>query len=168
MRKMAAQIVALEREKAQLRDALEKTGGKFPNRAHVAPDSSHILDLSLREDFSYTNNNDETAYKMSNANMHLSALLASKAERRFQPTATKIKKGKEDDEEKYDEHERRTHLNHHHHPMSMSEKRMLEKEVRRLVAERGDLMSTGAYSTADRAISLIDERIEELTLQISA
>ena len=43
MRKMAAQIVALEREKAQLRDALEKTGGVFPNRAHVAPDSSSLM-----------------------------------------------------------------------------------------------------------------------------
>ena len=55
-----------------------------------------------------------------------------------------------------------------HHPMSMVEKRALEKEVRRLVNERGDLMRTGAYSSNDRAISLIDERIEELSMQISA
>ena len=47
MRKMAAQIVALEREKAQLRDALEKTGGVLPNRAYLAPDSSSLMmDLS--------------------------------------------------------------------------------------------------------------------------
>ena len=54
------------------------------------------------------------------------------------------------------------------HPISMIEKRALEKEVRRLVNERGDLMRTGAYSSNDRAISLIDERIDELSMQISA
>jgi len=55
-----------------------------------------------------------------------------------------------------------------HHQLSMVEKRTLEKEVRRLVNERSDLMRTGAYSSNDRAITLIDERIEELSVQISA
>jgi centrosomal protein CEP120 len=46
---------------------------------------------------------------------------------------------------------------------SLAEKRGLEKQVRRLVAERAELMATGAYSSADRVISLIDEKIAEMT-----
>ena len=46
---------------------------------------------------------------------------------------------------------------------SLAEKRSLEKQVRRLVAERAELMATGAYSSSDRVISLIDEKIAEIT-----
>ena len=50
---------------------------------------------------------------------------------------------------------------------SLAEKRALEKEVRRLVAERAELMATGAYSSADRVISLIDEKIAEITARVA-
>jgi hypothetical protein len=170
MRKMAAQIVALEREKAQLRDALEKTGGVFPNRAHVAPDSSSLMmDLSntLREservggfededtdvDISVARKSTKKASSYSGGvNARLDALLASE---RVVSSAFKS------DEDIDISHAK-------HHQLSMVEKRTLEKEVRRLVNERSDLMRTGAYSSNDRAITLIDERIEELSVQISA
>ena len=174
MRKMAAQIVALEREKAQLRDALEKTGGVFPNRAHVAPDSSSLMmDVSSAfrgseseyrgfgggddvGNISFAGKSKNTKKASSSisggVDARLDALLAS--ERMSSSTFKK------------DEDIEIPRANHH--PMSMVEKRALEKEVRRLVNERGDLMRTGAYSSNDRAISLIDERIEELSMQISA
>ena len=50
---------------------------------------------------------------------------------------------------------------------SLAEKRALEKEVRRLVAERAELMGTGAYSSSDRVIVLIDEKITELTTRVA-
>jgi len=174
MRKMAAQIVALEREKAQLRDALEKTGGVFPNRAHVAPDSSSLMmDVSSAfrgseseyrgfgggddvGNISFAGKSKNTKKASSSisggVDARLDALLAS--ERMSSSTFKK------------DEDIEIPRANHH--PMSMVEKRALEKEVRRLGNERGDLMRTGAYSSNDRAISLIDERIEELSMQISA
>ena len=46
---------------------------------------------------------------------------------------------------------------------SLAEKRALEKEARRLVNERAELMGTGAYASSDRVISLIDEKIAEIT-----
>jgi centrosomal protein CEP120 len=51
---------------------------------------------------------------------------------------------------------------------TMAEKRAAEREVRRLVTERGDLMRTGMYGSGDKIISLIDERIEELTDRIAS
>ena len=179
MRKMAAQIVALEREKAQLRDALEKTGGVFPNRAHVAPDSSSLMmNLSKAyrgserdyvggaasgdnddDDFDDTDEDICLARKTKasssvygGVNARLDALLASE-----QMTSSKVAANGDVDLSRANRH-----------PISMIEKRALEKEVRRLVNERGDLMRTGAYSSNDRAISLIDERIDELSMQISA
>ena len=179
MRKMAAQIVALEREKAQLRDALEKTGGVLPNRAYLAPDSSSLMmDLSKAyrgserdyvggaasgdnddDDFDDTDEDICLARKTKasssvygGVNARLDALLASE-----QMTSSKFAANGDVDLSRANRH-----------PISMIEKRALEKEVRRLVNERGDLMRTGAYSSNDRAISLIDERIDELSMQISA
>ena len=51
---------------------------------------------------------------------------------------------------------------------TMAEKRAAEREVRRLVTERGDLMRTGMYGSGDKIITLIDERIEELTDRIAS
>ena len=179
MRKMAAQVVALEREKAQLRDALEKTGGVLPNRAYLAPDSSSLMmDLSKAyrgserdyvggaasgdnddDDFDDTDEDICLARKTKasssvygGVNARLDALLASE-----QMTSSKVAANGDVDLSRANRH-----------PISMIEKRALEKEVRRLVNERGDLMRTGAYSSNDRAISLIDERIDELSMQISA
>ena len=50
---------------------------------------------------------------------------------------------------------------------SLAEKRAQEKEVRRLVAERAELMGTGAYSSADRVIAIIDEKIADLTSAVA-
>ena len=50
---------------------------------------------------------------------------------------------------------------------SLAEKRALEKEVRRLVSERAELMATGAYSSSDRVIELIDEKIAEITAAVA-
>jgi centrosomal protein CEP120 len=50
---------------------------------------------------------------------------------------------------------------------TLAEKRALEKEVRRLVAERAELMGTGAYSSSDRVIALIDEKITEITRRVA-
>ena len=50
---------------------------------------------------------------------------------------------------------------------SLAEKRALEKEVRRLVNERAELMATGAYSSSDRVIELIDEKIAEITKAVA-
>jgi centrosomal protein CEP120 len=50
---------------------------------------------------------------------------------------------------------------------SLAEKRSLEKEVRRLVAERAELMATGAYTSSDRVVALIDEKIAELTKAVA-
>jgi centrosomal protein CEP120 len=50
---------------------------------------------------------------------------------------------------------------------SLAEKRAQEKEVRRLVAERAELMGTGAYSSADRVIAIIDEKIANLTSAVA-
>ena len=50
---------------------------------------------------------------------------------------------------------------------SLAEKRSLEKEVRRLVAERTELMATGAYTSSDRVVAMIDEKIAELTKAVA-
>ena len=51
---------------------------------------------------------------------------------------------------------------------SLGDKRAAEKEVRRLVSERGELMRTGLYGSSDRIVRIIDERIEELTDRIAS
>jgi hypothetical protein len=39
--------------------------------------------------------------------------------------------------------------------------------VRRLVAERTELMATGAYTSSDRVVAMIDEKIAELTKAVA-
>lgn len=39
--------------------------------------------------------------------------------------------------------------------------------MRRLVAERAELMGTGAYGSSDRVVVLIDEKIAQITARVA-
>jgi len=175
--KMARQVVALERERAHSRRAMERAGLNLSHRSQMAPSANEFMNDILSGDgedsdafmrgfkadvaavsMNGTSGGDNVA-KPQVARPNLRAM-----EDYRMPLPSKL--DKIDEEAEKDARPRLT-------PElaqsdTMVEKRAAEREVRRLVTERGDLMRTGMYGSGDKIITLIDERIEELTDRIAS
>lgn len=179
--KMARQVVALERERAHLRRAVERAGLNVSTRMQVAPSANEFMNEILagegaeadafmsafRADIAAASG--PGAFAKSTAvrsvprtREPIRPLTSPKLERIPEGVVTRGWQRDSDDIEekplpKFTPSE-----------ATLLEKRAAEKEVRRLVTERGELMRTGMYGSSDKIIALIDERIEELTDRIAS
>jgi len=174
--KMARQVVALERERAHLRRAIERAGLNVSGRAHVAPSTNEFLNEML------SGENGEVDAFMKSFSVDVAAV-SGNAPTSARAHASHIAPPKRAISEKLErsrngvayERESRDPVAASAPPLefpitdvSLSDKRAAEKEVRRLVSERGELMRTGLYGSSDRIVRIIDERIEELTDRIAS
>jgi len=184
--KMARQVVALERERTHLRRALERAGINISSRAHVAPSANEFMNEMLAGDGA-----DADAF-MASFRADVDAVAAGGGfGRTFATTAINNPpshalpaaktvfvardQGFEGFEGRIDAgHDLENFAPTHHASKSVSiaEKaqaaRAAEKQVGKLVKERGDLMRTGMYSSGDKIIALIDAQIEALTDRVAS
>ena len=177
--KMARQVVALERERAHLRRAIERAGLNVSSRSHVAPSANEFMNEMLAGEnadadaFMNTFRADVAAvsdvpFTSAKANFARTAPQARQVIR--PPLSPKLDREVRDFEHEFSESENKAPFvpKYATSDATLNEKRAAEKEVRRLVSERGDLMRTGMYGSGDKIIALIDERIEELTDRIAS
>ena len=176
---MARQVVALERERAHLRRAIERAGLNVSGRAHAAPSANEFLHEVL------SGENGEADAFMKSFSMDVAAV-AGNTQTSARARASHVAPSKRAISEKL-EHPRNdatrdvAYEREARDPVasappiefpiadaSLGDKRAAEKEVRRLVSERGELMRTGLYGSSDRIVRIIDERIEELTDRIAS
>ena len=178
--KMARQVVALERERAHLRRAIERAGLNVSGRAHAAPSANEFLHEVL------SGENGEADAFMKSFSMDVAAV-SGNTQTSARARASHVAPSKRAISEKL-EHPRNdvatrdvAYERESRDPVasappiefpiadaSLGDKRAAEKEVRRLVSERGELMRTGLYGSSDRIVRIIDERIEELTDRIAS
>ena len=179
--KMARQVVALERERVHLRRAVERAGLNVPNRMQVAPSANEFMSemlagetgdadafmSSFRADIAAASGPNAFA-KGAFARVAPRATEPSRAPLSLRPDRTQDHDASEPPRPVEDLENRPPPPKFVPIEATLNEKRAAEKEVRRLVAERGDLMRTGMYGSGDKIIALIDERIEELTDRIAS
>jgi len=181
--KMARQVVALERERAHSRRAMERAGLNLSHRSQMAPSANEFMNDILSGDgedsdaFMRGFKADVAAVSMNGtiggdnvAKPQVARPNLRAVEDYRMPLPSKLDKI---DEEagggaKGEKDVRARLAPDVAQSDTMAEKRAAEREVRRLVTERGDLMRTGMYGSGDKIISLIDERIEELTDRIAS
>lgn len=175
--KMARQVVALERERAHSRRAMERAGLNLSHRSQMAPSANEFMNDMLSGDgedsdaFMRGFKADVAAVSMNGASggdivakPQVARTTLRAVEDYRMPLPSNL--DKIDEEAEKDVRARLTPELAQSN--TMAEKRAAEREVRRLVTERGDLMRTGMYGSGDKIITLIDERIEELTDRIAS
>ena len=176
--KMARQVVALERERAHLRRAVERAGLNVSTRMQVAPSANEFMNEMLAGEgaeadaFMSSFRADIAAASGPGAFVQATAVrTAPRAREPIRPPASpKFERVQEDVIREWhpDDVEEKSFPKFTSGEATLLEKRAAEKEVRRLVTERGELMRTGMYGSGDKIIALIDERIEELTDRIAS
>jgi centrosomal protein CEP120 len=172
--KMARQVVALERERTHLRRAIDRAGINISSRAHAAPSANEFMNEMLAGEgaeadaFMASFRADVNAVAAGGAFKGSSDVHYTNAPRPKKPSPTEYVDEIPRAEDDFSHVENLAPVRHTSNAASLQEIRAAEKEVRRLVTERGDLMRTGMYSSGDKIISMIDARIEELTDRIAS
>ena len=180
--KMARQVVALERERTHLRRAIDRAGINISSRAHAAPSANEFISEMLAGEgaesdaFMASFRADVNAVAAGGAFQSASYVQPLKTSRPSKPLTTSTVFGDDHpsrgamraEDGDFNHVENFAPIRHTSNAASLQEIRAAEKEVRRLVTERGDLMRTGMYSSGDKIISMIDARIEELTDRIAS